>query len=205
MISVFLSVFVIPALPESWARDLVRPSFTVIYLSAIFSLDKGRKIILYLSAGAFFFEWISMLFEMPILYLLSRSMNILFFYMVIMFLIRQMARSKFVDARVIMGSISGYLLIGMIFSSLVAMIMTRDPGAYNITSSATHPVGSESHLNESVYYGFITMTTVGYGDVVPLKPYARSLSTLISVTGQLYIAIIIAVLVGKFASGQQKG
>ena len=44
------------------------------------------------------------------------------------------------------------------------------------------------------------MCTVGYGDIIPLEPYSRSITILISVTGQLYIAIIIAILVGKYSS-----
>jgi Na+/H+-dicarboxylate symporter len=51
-----------------------------------------------------------------------------------------------------------------------------------------------------MYYGFITMTTVGYGDILPLKPYTRSLATFIAVAGQFYMAIIVALLVGKFAA-----
>ena len=50
------------------------------------------------------------------------------------------------------------------------------------------------------YYAFTALTTVGYGDVVPLTPVARSMSILISVTGQLYIAVVIALLIGKYIS-----
>ena len=44
------------------------------------------------------------------------------------------------------------------------------------------------------------MTTVGYGDLLPVAPFARSLATLIAITGQLYLGIIVAMLVGKYAS-----
>ena len=54
--------------------------------------------------------------------------------------------------------------------------------------------------SDLIYYAFITMTTVGYGDIVPVSPGARSLAVLVAVFGQLYIAILISLLVGKYLS-----
>jgi voltage-gated potassium channel len=51
-------------------------------------------------------------------------------------------------------------------------------------------------LSHFSYYSFVTLTTLGYGDITPLTPVARSLSLLEAITGQLYIAILIARLVG---------
>jgi voltage-gated potassium channel len=55
-----------------------------------------------------------------------------------------------------------------------------------------------NYVSNYVYFGFVTLSTLGYGDVVPLTPAARSLSIFISITGQMYIAIIIATLVSKY-------
>ena len=60
--------------------------------------------------------------------------------------------------------------------------------------------GNLGHFSEYLYFTFVTFTTLGYGDIVPLTPLARSISILISVCGPLYLAIIIAMLVGKYAS-----
>lgn len=49
-----------------------------------------------------------------------------------------------------------------------------------------------------LYYSFITMSTVGYGDIIPRIPETQTLAYVISITGQLYVAIIIAFLFGKF-------
>jgi hypothetical protein len=48
------------------------------------------------------------------------------------------------------------------------------------------------------------MGTLGYGDILPVKPYTRSLASLMCIAGQLYIAIVIALLVGKYASDQSE-
>jgi len=53
-------------------------------------------------------------------------------------------------------------------------------------------------FSDYIYFGFVTLTTLGYGDVTPVSPMARSMAVLIAITGQLYMTILIAMLVGKF-------
>ena len=53
-------------------------------------------------------------------------------------------------------------------------------------------------FNDYLYFSFVTLTTLGYGDVIPVSHLARSTTMLIAVTGQLYMTILIAMLVGKF-------
>ena len=70
---------------------------------------------------------------------------------------------------------------------------------HNLTVASGH---NEYPYHMYIYYAFITMTTTGYGDIVPLTPVARSLAVFISVTGQLYVAVVIALLVGKYITQQ---
>ncbi len=55
-------------------------------------------------------------------------------------------------------------------------------------------------FNDYLYFSFVTLTTLGYGDVIPVSHLARSTTMLIAVTGQLYMTILIAMLVGNFLS-----
>ena len=118
-------------------------------------------------------------------------------------MIYHIANSKIVNARVIVEAINGYLLIGVIFSVLVTFLMVLDPSAYNFPGVETPTYENYSHVSEYLYYSFVTFTTLGYGDIVPQTPEAKSLAILTSITGQIYIAIIIALIVGKFASTPQ--
>jgi hypothetical protein len=77
------------------------------------------------------------------------------------------------------------------FVSLVAFCDNYLPGAYN--------AAGETEM-ELVYYTMITLTTAGYGDITPQIPLTQSLSMFIAVTGQFYVAVIVAILVGKFSS-----
>ncbi len=200
LFSVIFAVFVMPALPAIWHRSLFRAVYTLIYFSAILSLEKRNNSLLALLFSTFLIEWISGILNMPLLLILAKMVNILFFLVIVVSLIRQIATASRVSAGVILGSVTGYLLLGLIFSIFMIFIMQNDPGAFSSPPGQTSE--SQESINASVplYFSFVTLATLGYGDMVPLKPYTRSLATLMAVTGQFYIAIIVALLVGKFSA-----
>jgi voltage-gated potassium channel len=200
LFAVIFAVFVLPVLSTGWHKSLIRAVYTVIYFSAILSLEKRKNSLIVLLVSTFVTEWISGILNLPVLLSLAKFVNILFFLVIVVSLIRQIATARKVSAGVILGSLAGYLLLGLIFSIFILFIMQRDPGAF---SSAPKQIAeSEESIGTSVpvYFSFVTLATLGYGDIVPLKPYTRSLATMIAVTGQFYIAIIVALLVGKFSA-----
>jgi voltage-gated potassium channel len=200
LFSVVFSVFILPVLPGVWHKSFFRMIYTVIYFSAILSLDKRSNYLLILFFSTLFTEWFSGILDLEILMILAKLINIIFFFVIVISLIRQIATAKKVSSGVILGSVTGYLLLGLIFSILVIFIMQHDPGA--ISAPPRQAVETDESINASVpvYFSFVTLATLGYGDIVPLKPYTRSFATLIAVTGQFYIAIIVALLIGKFSS-----
>jgi voltage-gated potassium channel len=90
--------------------------------------------------------------------------------------------------------------LGFAYSLIVAIISVKIPGAYNTNFSANLERHMLEPIQDNIYYTFMTYTTTGYGDIVPTHPISKSLAVLISVSGQLYVAIIIAMLVGKYAT-----
>jgi voltage-gated potassium channel len=200
LFSVVFAVFALPVLPAIWHKSLFRLIYTIIYFSAILSLEKRGNYLLVLFFSTLLIEWISGIFNLEVLFIIAKAVNIIFFFVIVTLLIRQIATAGKVSSGVILGSVTGYLLLGLIFSIFVIFIMQNDPGAFS--APPKQAVETEESINTSVplYFSFVTLATLGYGDIVPLKPYTRSLATLISVTGQFYIAIIVALLVGKFSS-----
>jgi len=57
-----------------------------------------------------------------------------------------------------------------------------------------------SHYNDLIYYSFVTLTTVGYGDITPANSLTKSLTILEAIIGQLYLTVLVALLVGKYVS-----
>lgn len=94
----------------------------------------------------------------------------------------------------VIGGIAGYLLIGYAWAFAYQFLLQQLPGAIHFEPGMVDNLSRQpTHL---VYFSFTTLTTVGYGDVHPIHPVARSLAIAEALIGQLYVAILIASLVG---------
>lgn len=99
----------------------------------------------------------------------------------------------------IFGSICAYLLIGLVFSSLYGFIYLVNSSAFALSDALIeHLTFSQEDQNFGIftYFSFVTMTSLGYGDVSPISEMARTLAWVQAVIGQLYLAITVAALVG---------
>jgi hypothetical protein len=96
------------------------------------------------------------------------------------------------------GAFGGYLLIGVVFGHLYSVVDTLQPGSFSATTAdlAALLKVPERHHFLLTYYSIITLTTVGYGDIVPTASPARSLACLEALVGQFYIAVVMAELIG---------
>ena len=99
----------------------------------------------------------------------------------------------------IYASVSLYLLIGFTWYALYNVINTAAPGSFTDGGIA---VPMNARWSTFLYFSFVTLTTLGYGDVLPVKPAARMFATLEAAAGILYIAITVARLVGSAQSNR---
>lgn len=90
------------------------------------------------------------------------------------------------------GGICGYFLLGFAWSRLFALVQLFDPKAFSFEVGES--LASEADL---LYYSFVSLTTLGYGDVVPINGFARILSALEGAFGTLYLAVLVATLVSE--------
>jgi len=119
---------------------------------------------------------------------------LLFFYTVAIRLVgREVLLTGSVDLNKIIGSIALYFLLGLFFSALFTLLLHFSPHALN-NIEVSRPV---DQISSTVYFSFVTLTTLGYGDISPLTPLARFLVVLESVTGMFYLALVVASLVGS--------
>jgi hypothetical protein len=94
----------------------------------------------------------------------------------------------------IMGAIGSYLLIGIVFTQAYRLLAGFVPGAFAIGGAPADFAAISQKLS---YYSFITLTSTGYGDITPVHPYARSLATMEALAGNLFLAVLVARLVGQ--------
>jgi ion channel len=102
----------------------------------------------------------------------------------------------------IQGAVALYVILGLLFAHLYGLLDALVPGAFaNVPSGlSVHAVFYREHL---LYFSFETLTTTGYGDIVPLHRVARSLATLEAVIGQLFPATLLARLVSLELEGRR--
>ena len=97
-----------------------------------------------------------------------------------------------VNVHRIQGAVAVYLLAGMILSQVLALVSLSSPGAFLLLG---HPASHEQIVPNLGYFSFVTITTLGFGDITPVHPLARSFTILGAVFGTLYPAILIGRLV----------
>jgi hypothetical protein len=94
----------------------------------------------------------------------------------------------------IFGALCAYVFIGLLFSLIFAHLEFRDPGSFYISNDflAEEAANESSQLNIFTYFSFVTMTTLGYGDITPISDHARTLAWFEALIGQLYLAVMVA-------------
>lgn len=98
-----------------------------------------------------------------------------------------------VTAGLLYGAVSVYMLIGITFASAHSLLDVLVPGSYECGSALCN---GTPKIAAYVYYSFITLSTVGYGEILPAKPLAAMMAYTEAVIGQMYTAILVARLVG---------
>ena len=119
-------------------------------------------------------------------------------------ILRDVFRGGTVTFEKICGAICGYLLIGVIWGLFYALIASFDPHAIAVASSVHG--GEVENPEHSIfsYYSFVTLSTLGYGDMTPTSAVARTFSWLEAIIGQLYLTVLIARLVGLHIAHEMK-
>ena len=117
---------------------------------------------------------------------LSHVLHIVFLLYVMGVILSHVFRTRAVTSDMILGSICAYLVMALLFNEGFALIESLIPGSFE---------GLTDVRKDGGYFSLVTLSTLGYGDVVPVKAVARSLSALAAVAGQFYIAVIVARLV----------
>ena len=169
---------------------------SVICISAFYFFKESKlKIAAYFMASlSIIFLWLNFLTINPsFLDKTERIVILILFLLVTIHLIQKVFKSKQVDQELIFASIAGYIMIGLMTAILCKFVATIYPNAYS-------NLPQNSLLVDYAYYSFVTMSTLGYGDITPQIPATRSLSIFITLIGQFYMTVLVAFLIGKFIS-----
>lgn len=121
-----------------------------------------------------------------------------YFFVITFYLFKDLMRSKKATGSVIIGAFSGYFMIGVMFFFIYAFLDNAYPDTISVD------VENEKGVWDMFYFSFITLTTIGYGDFSPISTLGQKIVILQGLTGHFYLAIVVAILVGKFLSHNEK-
>ena len=138
----------------------------------------------------------SLLFELASFVLLF-----VFLLLAIAHTFKQIALENIISANRLVGAVCVYLLLGFIWAVAYTVLDLLAPGTF-LELSPTKGQGWDS---EWLYFSFVTMTTLGYGDITPVSATGKALAYMQALFGQLYVAILVAGLVSAYISGRQSG
>jgi membrane protein implicated in regulation of membrane protease activity len=143
----------------------------------------------------------------------------LFFLWTLHRLVGVLALEEHISRRVVGGALAGYLLLGICGGLLLCVIESLQPGSFRSALGGSDPLmrgGGLQVLSPLTliwerdflrfnYFAFVSLTTVGYGDIIPVKPLAQMVSLMLSIVGPLYIAVVMGVLISRFTSQIERG
>ena len=143
--------------------------------------------------------------EIPALQVMTHLCFTLFFGFMTVTVVGNVWRVRSVTLDTILGSVCAYLLLGMTWTMACILIQIFVPGSYAVGGQPlVFGGGGRGIYPDFIYYSFVTLTTLGYGDMLPLSPAARSLAVLEAVVGQMFIAVLVARLVGLQIASSSK-
>ncbi len=195
LVFILLTMLVSPLLENYIGmRLLLNICFTAILLSAAFATSDRRSnpyIASFLALPMLFSYWAGNLLPGPMLKILGLGSGVLFFLYIISAILTCVLRAERITQEVISGALVVYLLLGLLWTFIYSLTEHLSPGSFFSTTS----LGEENRF-AFLYYSYVTLTTLGYGDVTPLTPMATSLAVLEAIIGQIYLTVLIARLVG---------
>ena len=205
LVCLLLAIVVIPVfrVDRVFLKHMV---LGAIVLSSLFCLDfspRNRRIFTPVGLAVIVLLLLSFFVESEILNTIDYIATFLFLLLIVVFIIRHIARRKEVDVAIIVSSVNGYLLLGVLWALLLHSIYNLESNLLGSSLAMNFPGGGQPVYYDFVYFSFVTMTTLGYGDVVPVSMATRALALLIAISGQFYMTLLVALLVGKFLVTQK--
>jgi Ion channel len=206
LIALVLLFFFFPFVEEVKDGDvIVSILLSLVLLSAVLAVADRKRVFviaLVLAIPAIGGRWISHFRPdlVPPRVFLTAALVLIGF--VVANLLRFVLRAPSVNAEVLCASISAYLMLGLLWTVAYWLVDQLTPGAFAFSANVERQ--SIGGFN-AFYFSFITLSTVGYGDITPVSKVARMLAAMEAMTGLLYVAVLIARLVSLYSSRKASG
>jgi voltage-gated potassium channel len=180
-----------------WFFDV---GLTIVMLVGMTSIHQERKhqaLALLLGSAAVASRWLEHAYhDTSSTVLIGSAMTAIFLAYTAVFVFLHILKSTTITTDTLCAAVSLYLLIGLTFAFIFTCIYAMNPQAFMLSRGESHNVEYQD-ARYFVYFSFVTLTTVGFGDTLPVTDAARMCTIMEAICGQMFIAILISSLVGK--------
>ncbi len=201
LLSLLFSLLILPLLEGLYVgRALLLAGLTITFIVGAMAARSSLRLITFvLLVVALPTAWATLFVNSKPLFVAHCLLGSAFFWLVGGVVVYVVIRTHAVTFDSVFGAISAYLLFGLAWALSYWAIYSVSPDAFSLpdggASGGSAEIPQVVDFSQFIYYSFVTMTTLGYGDITPLDRIARTLSWIQSVTGQFYVAVVIAWLV----------
>jgi hypothetical protein len=197
ILAIMLEILVNPFIRHTGKTgDFIATLFVaMIPLASYYALTEDRKraiTILFIAAPFLILDGFTMFLTHRYLMVVGYCFGTILYFYIVVLLLRNLLSQRVITANLIYCAISIYLLIGIMWAGVYTVLEGIFPGSFSEIPGAV----------DLVYFSFVTLTTVGFGDVAPISILAKRLAIFEAAMGSIYMAIIIALIVGRYMSLQ---
>ena len=185
--------------PLACAKETTNPlaasAFSVVLVLGVLATTRHKGIrmgMVILAVFAFTSRWLHLLIQAHAVHVMAASASILFFSVLSFLIIQRVFSGGGITIFRICGAMAVYIILGILWGELFVLVYLFEPSSFYFQPSSQF---GEPPVSELLYFSFTTLTTLGVGDILPVHPMARSLTTLEALVGQLYPAVLLARLV----------
>lgn len=204
LMSIFLFAVVYPVIPnknlQEWTFAILVSAIVIAGVTSLkFEKEKFVRLT-YFGYLTLFTIWLDHFISNELTRLSAFVILIMFIIYITYSMIVHVTNSNKVNSIMILNAINSYLMIGIIAAFLFATLNIIYQRYMTLPDATIFNGAADPQIHDFIYFSFVTLTTLGYGDITPAIPAARSLAIIVSIIGQLYLTILVAVLVGKYIS-----
>ena len=208
LLSIFLMQFLTAPLFEgSIAAGYVADTFFYLLLAAAaFSVRHSRffKLAILLGAGTLAGECASYFSDETTILVVTNFTSCTYLALVTLLIAGSVTRQRNISTDTVMGGLCVYVLMGVFWTILFVNVEIIHPGSFSFGVHGRHP-GTDEAYSLLMFYSYVTLLTIGYGDVIPISAMAQNLTILEGLIGQFYLIFFMASLVGLYVKRQQNG
>jgi len=174
---------------------------TMVMLSAVLAIGAGRRTLAWavvLVIPAILGRWAHHVWPDQVSLAAAVAPGLLFLLFVVAYLLRFILRAPRVTSEVLYAGVATYLMLGLLWALGYLLVNRLVPGSFVFTVG---PISKQEMVGfNGMYFSFVTLSTVGYGDIVPVSSAARMLAMTEAMTGTIYLAVLISRLVALYSS-----